>query len=96
MKKKLVMILGTALLVAASYYIGTTQAATIVPDGYIRLDECIPLDDIAYYFIDKYDYPCFELKDTLYQLEDKNNASYEEIMQKIPSIDDLRKEGWNL
>ena len=90
MKKKLVMILGTALLVAASYYVGTTQAATIVPDGYIKLD------DIAYYFIDKYDYPCFELKDTLYQLEDKNNASYEEIMKKIPSVDDLRKEGWNL
>ena len=93
MTKRLVMFLVTAVLVTTSYYIGTTQAATIVPDGYIRLDECIPLDDIAYYFIDDADYPCFELKDTLYQLEDKSNASYEEIMKKIPSIDDLRKEG---
>lgn len=96
MKKKLVMLLVMALLVTVSYHIGTAQAAAIVPDGYIRLDECIPLDDIAYYFIDNYDYPCFELKDTLYQLEDKDNASYEEIMKKIPSVDDLRKEGWNL
>ncbi|UVN02449.1 MAG: hypothetical protein [Bacteriophage sp.] len=96
MKKKLVMLLVMALLVTIAYHIGTAQADTIVPDGYIRLDECIPLDDIAYYFIDNYDYPCFELKDTLYQLEDRNNASYEEIMKKIPSVDDLRKEGWDL
>ena len=64
------------IMLVCAYWLGTTQAETItkikevekvvevVPDGYIKLDECIPLEDIAGYFIDGYDYPCFSLKDS--------------------------------
>lgn len=86
----------TIMLICA-YLLGTTQAKTItevqtvteirevIPDGYIKLDECIPLEDIACYFIDGYDYPCFELKDVENQLDDDHNRSYTDIMKSLPN-----------
>lgn len=47
------------------------------------LDECIPLEDISCFFIDGYDYPCFELKDIANQLDDENNRSYRDIMESL-------------
>lgn len=87
--------IGIAL--AASYTIGTTRAETVIetkkvietveviPEGYIALNDCIPLEDVACYFIDGYDYPCFELKDIGNQLDDDNNRSYADIMAQLPN-----------
>lgn len=83
------------ILLCGAYLLGTTQAETVtvekevekrvevVPDGYIPLDECIPLEDIACYFINGYGYPCFELKDVKNQLDNPNNRSYAEIMEGL-------------
>ena len=97
--KKSIKTIGTiatiTIMLVCAYLLGTTQAETItevqtvteikevIPDGYIRLDECIPLDDIACYFIDGYDYPCFELKDVRNQLDDDHNRSYTDIMMNL-------------
>lgn len=91
--------IGTMLiLLVGAYWLGTTQAETIteikvvekvvevVPDGYIPLEECIPLADIAYYFIDEHNYPCFELRDTMYQLDNPSNRSYDDIMNDLEYI----------
>ena len=61
----------------------------VVPDAYIKLDDCIPLEDIAYCFIDNSDYICFELKDIGYQLDDISNRSYTDIMN---DLDDMTEE----
>lgn len=83
------------IMLVSAYLLGTTQTKTIkevqtvteskevVPDGYILLDECIPLEDIACYFIDGYDYPCFELKDIGNQFDNDNNRSYADIMDSL-------------
>lgn len=100
------------ILLYGAYLLGTTQAKTItvekevekraevVPDGYIALEKCIPLEDVACYFIDGYDYPCFEfydypcfeLKDVGNQLDNPNNRSYADIMD---SLDDVTEEFYN-
>lgn len=107
MKKSLTTI-GTiaimGIMMILSYLLGTTQARTItetqtvteimevIPDGYIALDECIPLEDIACYFIDGYDYPCFELKDVWSQLDDNNNRTYADIMESmVDETEDFRE-----
>ena len=89
--KKILKITLVGAMVIGSYFFGTTQAKTeivpYIPDGYIALDNCIPLEDIACSFIDQYDYPCFELKDVKNQLDDPENRSYTDIME---SLDDGR------
>ena len=65
------------------------KVVEVVPDGYIKLDECIPLEDIAYCFIDNDDYICFELKDIGYQLDDSSNRSYADIRD---SLEDMTEE----
>jgi len=54
-----------------------------LPDDYIPLDECIPLDDIAYCFIDGYRYICFNLKNIGNQLDNPNNKRYEDIIDNL-------------
>lgn len=89
-----ISIIGT--MIVCAYLLGTTRVETVIetqkvietveviPDGYIALNECIPLSDVACYFIDGYDYPCFELKDVGNQLDDDNNRSYTDIMEHLP------------
>lgn len=84
----------TIMLILA-YWLGTTQAETItevqtvtevrevIPDGYIPLDECIPLKDIACCFMNDNGYLCFELKDIKNQLDNKHNRSYADIMDRL-------------
>ena len=86
-----------------SYLLSTTQAETItevktvteirevVPYGYISLHACIPLDDIACYFMDGYDYPCFELKDVGNQLDDSSNRSYADILNRLTDETEIFK-----
>lgn len=91
------------IMMILSYLLGTTQAETltevqtvteikeVIPDGYIPLDECIPLEDVACYFIDGYEYPCFEIGDITHQLDDNNNRSYADIMESmIDETEDFR------
>lgn len=87
-------------LLTSAYLLGTCQVKTetvteikevekvveVVPDGYIKLTECIPLKDIGCYFINSYDYPCFELKDVGNQLDDPDNRSYEDIMKDMDDV----------
>ena len=83
------------IMLVCAYWLGTTRAETItevqtvtetrevIPDGYIPLDECIPLEDIACYFVNGYDYPCFELGDITHQLDDNKNRSYADIIENL-------------
>ena len=83
------------IMMILSYLLGTTQAETItviqtvteirevIPDGYIPLDECIPLEDIACCFIGGYGYPCFELKDVATQYNADGTRSYNDIMDSL-------------
>lgn len=95
MKKTIGKIAAMGIILVCAYLLGTTRAETVIetqkvidtveviPDGYIALNECIPLSDIACYFIDGYDYPCFELKDVGNQLGDDHNCSYADIMEDL-------------
>ena len=58
------------------------KVVEVVPDRYIKLNDCIPLEDIAGYFIDD-GYICFSLKDVGYQLDNINNRSYTDIMDSL-------------
>ena len=60
----------------------------VVPKGYIRVEECIPLEDIACQFTDKYDYLCVELRDVTRQLDNPDNYTYEDILYGIEDITD--------
>ena len=96
--KKSIKAIGTiaimAIMSACTYYLGTTQTETItavqtvtkikevVPSGYIKLNDCIPLEDIACYYISD-GYITFELKDISYQLDDTNNRSYVNIIEEL-------------
>ena len=83
------------IMLVSAYLLGTTQAETVteiqtvtetrevIPAGYIPLDECIPLTDIACYFIDNEDYPCFELKDVATQYNANNTRLYSDIMESL-------------
>ena len=63
--KKSIKAIGTiatmGIMLVGAYLLGTTQAETItevreiIPDNYISLDDCIPLQDVACCFIDGYD-----------------------------------------
>lgn len=84
------------IMLAGAYLLGTTRIETVIetqkvietvevmPDGYIALNECIPLSDVACYFIDEYDYPCFGLKDVATQYNADNTRSYADIMSHLP------------
>lgn len=78
----IVVFVNTVAVVA--FLLGTTQAKEVIPTGYIPLSECIPLEDIACWFMDDYDYPCLELKDVATQYNADNTRSYADIMSELP------------
>lgn len=89
-------IAAVGIALACAYLLGTTRAETVIeiqkvietveviPDGYISLNDCIPLEDVACYFINCYDYPCLELKDVATQYNADNTRSYANIMAQLP------------
>lgn len=97
MKNKIAKIILLGLALTSSYLLGATQSKTvtkeIIPDNYIVLEDCIPLSDITGYYIDKYDYICFELKDVTKQNDDPNGESYKDIISKaeLPHLTDLEE-----
>lgn len=59
---------------------------TEIPDGYIKLTECIPLQDISCTWTNEYDYLCVEIGDYGKQLDNPSNATYESILADIPNV----------
>lgn len=59
---------------------------TVVPDGYIKLTECIPLQDISCTWTNEYDYLCVEIGDYGKQLDNPSNATYESVLADIPNV----------
>lgn len=97
--KILGFITAMGIMLVGSYWLGTTQAKTdinksnnikTVDNGYIRIENAIPLDDIAGYYVDNYGYPCLELKDVGTQLDNPNNKSYAEILCKLEKLQIVR------
>lgn len=94
------------IMLVSAYLLGTTRAETVIetqkvietveviPDGYITLNECIPLEDVACYFINEYDYPCFALKDVATQYNADNTRSYKDIMSHLPDETEERNENF--
>lgn len=94
--KTIVKISAIGIALATAYKIGTTRVETVIetqkvvdtveviPDGYIALNECIPLSDVACWFMDGYDYPCLELKDVATQYNADNTLSYTDILSELP------------
>lgn len=82
LKKIIGIIVSVGILVSGSFYLGITQSK-VVPNGYIALEDCIPLEDISYCYIGPYDYPCFEIGDITNQFDDFGNRSYEDIMDNL-------------
>lgn len=60
----------------------SAEKETIIPDGYLPLPECIPIQDVAGYFYDEYGYLCFELGDYGNQLDCPENWTYENIIMQ--------------
>ncbi len=91
------------IMSVCSYITGTTQAKTetvtktitkeveVIPDNYISLDKCIPLDDVCGWYYDKYDYICFELGDIGKQSDNPNGKSYNDIIADLPHLTDLEQ-----
>lgn len=105
--KKSIKTIGTiatiVIMSVCSYIAGTTQAKTetviktitkeveVIPDNYISLDKCIPLNDVCGWYYDKYDYICFELGDIGKQLDNQNGKSYNDIIAGLPHLTDLEQ-----
>lgn len=103
--KKSIKTIGTiatiVIMSVCSYMAGTTQTKTetvtktitkeveVIPDNYISLDKCIPLDDIVGYYIDSNDYICFSLADYNNQLDDTANTSYNDILSSIDYLGEV-------
>ena len=88
------------IIAAGSYLLGTSQAKTVteirtvektvevMPDGYIALEQCVPLEDIACYYVNEDGYTFIGLKDVGNQLDDKDNASYVDVLSNVNDITD--------
>ena len=99
--KRLVPVLFAASIVGA-FFVGKCQCKTVteiktvtvtetkevIPDNYIPLEKAIPLEDVAYQWVDcEYGYICLMLKDTTRQMDDLNGAEYSEVLSDIPATD---------
>ena len=87
----LMLLTATALI---SYGIGNMQSKNVVadvPKGYVRLEECIPLEDISCKFTNG-DYLCVGLGDITRQLDNPDSYTYEDILYGIEDITEELKE----
>ena len=85
----LMMLTATALI---SYGIGKqSKVVADVPKGYVRLEECIPLEDISCKFTNG-DYLCVGLGDITRQLDNPDSYTYEDILYGIEDITEELKE----
>lgn len=86
MKKHLtyIIILTTFCIMSYSFGIRHTEKMTeTATDAYIALDQCIPLEDIADYYINDSGCICLELKNVCYQTDSINNSAYIDILESL-------------
>lgn len=90
MKRKLFYIIITVLLCTLAYFSGIRHAeSTSISGSYIPLDECIPLEDVACYYINDSGFLCVELKDIRYQMDDLNNNAYIDVLEGLEDVTEL-------
>lgn len=99
--EKIGIIAVMGIMLIGAYLLGTTETKTIIktntttkeviPDGYIAIENCIPLEDIAGWYYDKYDYLTFSLKDTTRQLNSFHGKSYDDIIADLPHLEDMER-----
>lgn len=102
--KDIIFLIVVSAMLFGAYHLGTTQAQVetketiktveVIPEGYISINDCIPLEDIACWYVDNYDYPCFSLKDVGYQLDDVNYRSYTDICGSLEDITEEYRENY--
>ncbi len=56
------------------------------PNSYLPLDQCIPLEDIACYYVNDSGVLCVELKDVQHQIDDINNDAYIDVMEGLQDV----------
>lgn len=61
------------------------KSITPIPDNYVPMETAIPVEDIAEQYIGADGYLTVELKDLSYQLDNKANASYTDVLKDIPN-----------
>lgn len=92
MKKKIIVSLFIMAVAIVSFVFGKTTnniTKTIKPiTETISISDCIPLEDIAGYYIDSDGFTHFELKDVGNQLDNPNNKSYTEILSETPELEE--------
>lgn len=73
-----------------AYFSGIRHAeSTSISGSYIPLDECIPLEDVACYYINDSGFLCVELKDIRYQMDDLNNNAYIDVLGGMEDVTEL-------
>lgn len=88
MKRKILYTLITSALVMSAFLIGKStapkQIITKTAINSIQLEKAIPLSDVACWYV-KDGYITVELKDVTRQLDNKENASYTDVLKDIPN-----------
>ena len=82
MKRKIVYLITTTALVMGAFLIG--KFTTPIHNNYIPMETAIPVEDIAEQYIGEDGYLTVELKDLSYQLDDKTNANYTDVLADVP------------
>ena len=99
--EKIGIIAVMGIMLIGAYLLGTTETKTVIktetitkeviPDGYIAIENCIPLEDIAGWYYDKYDYLTFSSKDTTRPLNSFHGKSYDDIIADLPHLEDMEQ-----
>lgn len=90
MKKKIIVSLFIVTTIV-SFTLGkitNSDSATEPTTEAIAICDCIPLEDIAGYYIDSDGFTHFELKDVGKQLDNPSNKPYTEILSEIPELEE--------
>ena len=94
MKHKITYLIITSALITSAFFIGKStapkQIITKTPINSIQLEKAIPLSDVACWYV-KDGYLTVELKDLSYQLDNKANASYMDVLKDIPNETEVYK-----
>lgn len=56
------------------------------PDSYLPPDQCIPLEDIACYYVNGSGVLCVELKDIRHQMDIFSNDAYIDVMEGLQDV----------